>query len=204
MELTLEQKVLYTTYQFLVDDSGVQKTTISLGKESEYHIPFEQITTNKTIIKENKRGLLIGGCCFILAGIIYLISAISDGKLDLSILLVWLIPGAFMLCVYFFTGHEKLYLYTSNNSAIKIFNDKPNKSVVNEFINEIFKRRNEYLLAKYGQPTKNLAYSTQLDNFNWLLNIRVLSLDEYNQKISTLNGLFNNTPGKDSIGFAAR
>ncbi len=70
------------------------------------------------------------------------------------------------------------------------------------FIDLLIKKRNEYLDTRYGQPSKMLAYAPQLENFNWLVNARVINQQQYDEKVKLLNEFFNVNQHANKIGFS--
>ena len=199
---TLEQRVRFKTFKFEIDDAGLSKKITLRNGESEFHTPFEKITVNRSYLVQDNKTALVAGVLLLLISIIVFLASFSDKSIQAATALLWLAFSCIGFVAYFKTKERKLFLITSENATIEFYNDKPTKEMVNIFINELIKQRNIYLNSKYGQPSKRLEYTPQLDNFNWLLNTKVISKAEYDQKMAVLNSLFHANPGNNKIGFS--
>ena len=203
MNTTLEQKNYFDTFIFSIEDAGVKKKTIKNNGTSEFQVSFEKITTTKKYNTNQNKPLLFLACIFFVAGLISFIASSSDSSVSATTTLIWLLLGGCCLFAYFKTRIYRIFLYTSDNTAFIFNRDKPSREEVENFIDNIIKKRNISLVAKYGNPNRNLQYASQLENLNWLLNIQAITLDDYNTKVGLLNSLFSTTSGKSNIGFAS-
>jgi hypothetical protein len=202
MIATLEQKNYFNIYAFSIEDAGVKKKTIKKDGTSEFQVSFEKITTTKTYYTQQNKALLFLSCIFFVAGFISFGASFSDSSVSAVTILVWLFLAGCCLFAYFKTRVYKIYLYTSDNTALIFNRDKPSRQEVESFIDNIIKTRNTNLITKYGNPNRNLQYASQLENLNWLLNVQAMTLDDYNMKVNLLNSLFNTTSGS-GIGFTS-
>lgn len=198
---SLEQKGMFESYNFLIDDAGLY-VKHNKGKDvSEYNIPYEKITANKyTNIDDNKTALLVGLVICIISVVLF-ISYINGGDVSPEAAPFWLIIGLIIIGYYFKTKRKRLILLTTENKSISFFQEKPSLEKVNEFIDNLIKMRNKNLLDKYGRPNKLLQYSVQYDNLNWLLNTRAITKEIYDKQLNELNILFNQTSPNSAIGF---
>ena len=203
MNTTLEQKNYFDTYIFSIEDAGVKKKTVKKNGISEFQVSFEKITTTKTYHTSQNKALLIFACVCFIAGILTFGASFSDASISAGTILIWLFIGGVLLFSYIKTKANKIFLYTTDNTAFIFYSNKPSNEAVEEFINEIIKTRNINLITKHGSPNRNLQYASQLENLNWLLNIQALSLETYNAKVDLLNSMFNTGGGKSSIGFTS-
>jgi hypothetical protein len=200
---TLEQISKSNTFKFEIDDAGLFRKVISKKSETEFHIPFEKISSNRSFVSlENKNGLWIG-LVFLLLTIVLFVLSFKDNSIEKGSSAIWLTASVICFIVYFNSKEKKVLLFTTENKSIEFLGDKPSREIVDEFINELIKERNTTLNSKYGQPTKLLEFTPQLENFNWLLNARVISKAEYEQKVLALNSLFNSNSSNNQIGFAS-
>ena len=199
---TLTQKDHFQTFDFTIDDAGLLKTIRLKHGESEFHTPFEKITGNKIYLVEDSKLAMVLGAGFALLSLILFISSFSNTDIEKVAAPIWLAASVISFLVYVKTKKRKLFLKTSENQTIEFYNDKPSREEVDAFIKELIEHRNDYLNTKYGQPSKRLEFGQQIENFNWLLNTRVISRVEYDEKVNTLNAMFNITPGENKIGFA--
>jgi hypothetical protein len=199
---TLEQISKSNKFNFEIDDAGLLKKVKTNKSESEFHIPFEKITGNRSFVSlENKNGLWIGLAFLALSITLFAIS-FKYNSVEKESSIIWLFVAIICFIVYLTSKEKKILLFTTENKTIEFLGDKPSREAVDEFINEVIKERNIILNSKYGQPSKLLEFTPQLDNFNWLLNSRVISKVEYDQKVISLNSLFNANTSNTQIGFS--
>jgi len=198
---TLIQKSKNKTLTFEIDDAGLLKKFKDKTGESEFHVPFEQISGNKAfIMQENKTALSIGILILALA-IVLFVAYFYDTDIPLTSSLFWFVVATAILVYYFKTRTRKLLLFISGNKHIDFFSTLPTRKEVEDFIDVLINQRRVMMDAKYGQPNKLLDYSQQVSNFNWLLNSRIITKAEYDSKMNVLNELFNINQNPARIGF---
>jgi hypothetical protein len=191
-----QTQLIQNNISFNIEDAGIVKKTSSKNGVSELHYSFESITNNKVCALEDNKALLV------IATIMAVISIISfayDG-MDFSALICFALSGL-LYYLYYKTRVKKLYVSTSDGQPLFFVADNPNLEEVAAFVDAVYAARNVYLLSKYSNLTKHVDYASQLNNLNWLLNNRVLSKGQYDQKIEELNSLFNSPLGNKPIGF---
>ncbi|HET9057861.1 MAG TPA: hypothetical protein VFN30_13530 [Chitinophagaceae bacterium] len=199
---TLKQKIGFKSVTYTIVDTGLIRNIQSKSDGSEFHFPFEQIKTNKaTITEQNKGALAVAGVFAAIALFVFVLN-FSDKTVDPIAVPLWLSISLIGFFYYFRTRVKKVYLQTTENVKLEFLANKPSIEDVEQFIQQILKERNGYLLSKYGQLTRNLEFATQFDNLNWLLNNRVLTKQGYDDKIQELNKLFNPNLGSKPIGFS--
>ncbi|HRH47637.1 MAG TPA: hypothetical protein PLP23_02725 [Panacibacter sp.] len=198
---SLEQKGMFETYNFLIDDAGLS-VKHKKGKDiSEYNIPYEKITANRyTHIDDNKTILFAGLIICVISAAVFTAS-ITGQDVEPGAAVFWLVIGLIFLGYYFIIRKKRLIVVTTDNKAINFFQENPSIETVNEFINNLIEMRNKNLLDKYGKPNKLLEYSVQYDNLNWLLNTRAITKEIYEQQLQALNILFNQSSQNSTIGF---
>ena len=198
---SLEQKGMFETYNFLIDDAGLS-VKHKKGKDiSEYNIPYEKITANRyTHIDDNKTILFAGLIICVISAAVFTAS-ITGQDVEPGAAVFWLVIGLIFLGYYFIIRKKRLIVVTTDNKAINFFQENPSIETVNEFINNLIEMRNKNLLDKYGRPNKLLEYSVQYDNLNWLLNTRAITKEIYEQQLQALNILFNQSSQNSTIGF---
>ncbi|MFT5265810.1 MAG: hypothetical protein ACI8YQ_004567, partial [Polaribacter sp.] len=61
------------------------------------------------------------------------------------------------------------------------------KSEFDSFFKELFEKRNEVLKEKHGIVSEFISYKEQIEKFNLLHSLGVISLDEFNEFKDQLN-----------------
>ena len=78
-----------------------------------------------------------------------------------------------------------------DGQQILFYRSNPSRAAVDAFIDEVLKRRDSYLLDKFGTLDKGLPYDNQLYNLQWLNRNWVLSDEEYRAREQQLKRMFN-------------
>jgi len=137
-----------------------------------------------------------------LSVLVFIISFI-DNEVEKASALFWMVLSLFFGIIYFFSRSKKTYLQTTDNQLI-IFNvSKSTTLLVDTFIDTLLSSRNEFLIQRYATFNKNLEYSVQFDNINWLLNTKAIKKETYDRKLDELNKLFNVNSITSKIGFVS-
>jgi hypothetical protein len=201
MHTSIELTSFNKTVTYSISDTGLVRRIKLNRSESEFHFTFEQLSTNRLSVDSKNDVLLlvaggVGGF-----GMLMMFSIMGDDMRNVIAASTMLIPGVALFFVYLFTRRRKIRLLTTDHHPIDFDVKKHSIDKVNDFIDILFKERNEYLSSKYGIPTRNLDYAVQLNNFNWLLSTRAISKQAYDDKIKELNALFGSTASTKPIGF---
>ncbi|RPE08106.1 hypothetical protein EGT74_13640 [Chitinophaga lutea] len=181
-------------FEIKVDGLNVQYRHL-LGK-SDFFVKFEDLGI-KTIksVSGNKPWLVAAFCCVFLA-IFLLFLKMSGRDVEEGSVLFYFAIAALCICGYCITYKRLLYLARNDNSnGVAFLLDKPTAKALEDFVQLLKRRRNEYLIEKYGQVTKLMPYEQQRADILWLNNIDALTHDEYHAKIQELNMLFMAMPG---------
>ena len=101
---------------------------------------------------------------------------------------------------YFITREKVWKIKFQNYPCFFIKRNSPDKKTVDDFIEELFKIRKEYLKYTYFYTDKNLQYEPQLKNLQWLKQVEAITKEEFEAKRQELSDLFNTE--KKSIGFS--
>ncbi|MBF8456747.1 hypothetical protein IV494_06080 [Kaistella sp. G5-32] len=199
--MKITQKKLFKTQVLDFDDSKLHITTSKLGNKNEFDISFESIFTEKYHIKESSLILFFSAAFFyLLSFALYYWRFIQhDKNIEEEAFVFWAIVATILLAlgILFLQNFWKINL--AGGSFLKIYKNSPAKSEVDHFIEELFNRRNEYLKKMYGHINPNLDYENQHNNFRWLLNMKVFSTLEFEEKVRSLDEIFNKNSTK--IGF---
>lgn len=204
MKPTLIQRLGNKTKEFSIDDTGLLLFVKSKESEKELYYPFEVICTSKATILDHNKTTLVIAYIFAIITIIVFIAGFFDPTVEIIAAPIWALISIVLFIYYYKTKKKKTYLQTTDNRTIEfVIEDGPHDTVDN-FIHELINERNTYLISKYGNINRHLEYNPQLENLNWLLNARVISKAQYDEKIQELNALFNGNSGTKSIGFGIR
>lgn len=162
----------------------------NLTNLSELTIPYEEIEGNKedyiTSIKNFKLYIRISSY---LTGFLFIISDITEYLSHTYIFSLMVFIG---LILHHFITREKVWKIKLVNNTYIIFNKKiPNEETVNDFIETLFRQRNQYLRETYLFVNENMPYDYQFENLKWLRKIGVINTEEFNAMRGKLDALFN-------------
>lgn len=162
----------------------------NLTNLSELTIPYEEIEGNKedyiTSIKNFKLYIRISSY---LTGFLFILSDITEYLSHTYIFSLIVFIG---LILHHFITREKVWKIKLVNNTYIIFNKKiPNEETVNDFIETLFRQRNQYLRETYLFVNENMPYDYQFENLKWLRKIGVINTEEFNAMRGKLDALFN-------------
>lgn len=187
--------------KFTIDETGLHISINSRQNSTEKHIPFENILINRTSqFTHNTTALLIAIVVFVIS-IILLISFFRNANVGVDAGPFWMLVSTVIFIYYYRSRSRKMYLSNSDGSYIIFIYEKKHQNHVDAFIDQLIKKRNEYLSVKYTTLNKHLSYTSQHDNLNWMLNIKVISKDQFDISLVELNKLFGGNQGHSPIGF---
>ncbi|KAF2326601.1 hypothetical protein [Flavobacterium ginsenosidimutans] len=195
---TIKQRRLFTKREYNILDNKVNYKTSYVGGESEGMIAFENLSKEKTTYKtSNNIILLLSLFIFGITGISFYFRNDKDSDPDAWIAFAFI--AIVLFTIYFFMNENSWKIRTYNNGQLLLFKKHPNKNLVDEFITTLFLERDNYLRERYLSLDPNLDYATQVNDLRWLLNVEVISKDEFDQYYSDLKLLY--VPKRGTIGF---
>lgn len=119
--------------------------------------------------------------------------------LRVKLLFFGFITGTVLLIIALKSVENIWKINTVNNQFIKIYKNCPDEITVNNFVTNMLKQRNKYLIETYGKVNSNLNYEKQYNNFLWLRNMGVINESEFIEKTKDLDFTFGRQNNK--IGF---
>ncbi|CAL2102998.1 conserved protein of unknown function [Tenacibaculum sp. 190130A14a] len=175
----------------------IQKTSLKITEQSSLgyrsrNIPFENITNEFVSLKFNPIHYLIIFVLFVLLVFSFLVLklyAIESLEKIYGTLIVFLIGGAFGIFNYKIAS---TVLKCIDYEGIEFYKDYPSKKEMEEFINELFQRRNKYLKSKFNSVNPNLNYEYQYIMFHHLHTLEVIDFKKLTELTNELNQVFTN------------
>jgi len=191
MHFTNRRYFLRQTLQ--VNKSSILLNRKTLFEELEYEISFEQLDNKKITEVKTNNNLFFTGIIMFIMGIFFL----SGSILEIAAICVFI--AIVFVITSFIDKKRTITLVTYNGNNIILYFTKSNKAQVNEFIDNVFKAANSFLLAKYQKIDKALPIEPQLDNIQFLRNREIISEEEYEALKDRLYGRDN----LSNIGFSS-
>ena len=116
--------------------------------------------------------------------VISLIGCLIHG-LDVSknfylLILTYVIISTFTFLWFFYSKNKKTP-GLQNKTFINPVNDTQKEEEAQSFFNDIISRSKKYLIQKYGKIDLSLPEESQIQQFNWLKNKRIISQEKYEQ-----------------------
>ncbi len=175
------------------------------GNVDETPIPFEDLTKSITNHQEAFSIWRYLNWLFLYFGVIWLFTGIvghspyaSSGESLLLSLLLFLLAG-FFFWMYKYTQEHCWKLRLTNGTYLFILKNVPSEENVDEFIETIYDRRDEYLIPVLGEINPRVNYETQLENLKFLQYLRVWEEKEYTAAKEKLDEACGQKPR--AIGF---
>lgn len=163
----------------------------SFGKESEINIPFEDLMRYK------ESYILITPAFTITLGILSFITIIcfayrNDTNFESHAWVFWGVITLFVATLFWINRENLWKLKVSNNTYFFFFKKTPSESEVNQFIENIFTARDNYLRETYFKSAnKHISYESQKNNFDWLYRMEVINKNELIISLKELDMIFN-------------
>lgn len=202
----LAQRFLGKRQFFQIEEEWLQVEIRTLFSTTNHAIPYEEIGGFRVRTQWHSKKAIGIGLGLLAVSLTLALSALGtqegyDAALGYGVL------GGAALLVYLLTYHNVTGLTFPNQSAAAkalrpvflqpVFgNGTP---LVEEFIAQLLRQRDAYLLARYGQLTSLVDYSTQLQNLTHLNRAGVLSNQEFLIRRAQLEKLLQRPQGP--LGF---
>lgn len=191
MKEIIQNRIFTKRQAKILENKLVYKSGTLFGKETEINIPYEDLMRYK------ESYIVVTPALTITLGVFTFITIIcfaykNDKDFEPNAWVVWGLITLFT-AILFFVNRENLWkLKTSNNTYFFLFKKTPSKSKVDQFIEDVFLARDNYLKETYFRlPSKNMLYESQKNNFDWLYRIEVIDKNEHLLSIKELDNIFN-------------
>ncbi|MFY7729464.1 MAG: hypothetical protein ACOVRN_08110 [Flavobacterium sp.] len=186
----LNQRWFFKKRKISIYETNLVLKNSNLTNLSELTIRYEEIEGNKedyiTSIKNFKLYIRISSY---LTGFLFILSDITEYLSHTYIFSLMVFIG---LILHHFITREKVWKIKLVNNTYIILNKKiPNEETVNDFIETLFRQRNQYLRETYLFVNVNMPYDYQFENLKWLRKIGVINTEEFNAMRGKLDALFN-------------
>lgn len=187
--MRLSQTNFFNTQSIELYESKIHIKTKYLGSKNEFDISYESILPNKYHIrKSNLIFFILSLFFYLLSGAVYYWRFVEGDKtVEGEASIFWFIVGTLLLIIALKSIENIWRINIVNNQFIKIYKKKPNEKEVNDFIAEMFKKRNKYLNEMYGKINPHLNYDQQHNNYLWLKNREVIDEIELEDKVKKLD-----------------
>ena len=185
--MVLEQRHLLGSYFLSLEGDDLKYKKSNFYTYSERSVPLDTLNLRGFVINRHIdiSTLVTGGCTFLAAflGIILFSQGIPKnesfdvilGSLFLLAALAGVIYGLNQIRV-------RVHIYSNTGVTISFFHNKPNKSIVDQFIQKLKGEQKKLFLNRYGSYDYLLPLQDQINNLVWLRNNSFLSHDEYEEK----------------------
>ncbi len=176
-----EQRFLFSKTKIEYQESGILYSFGNVISNKQYFIEYENILLNNITreTKTDKFNLFV--CLISLTAVLKSILGVYDNPNGIY---KGLLPFSFLFFIVFLAvtiiGRTNfLFIETVNGLPIKLFNNKSNKSALDQFLKKFKQKIKAYLKTKYTEIDKDVAKETQLENLFWLKNNKIISKQEY-------------------------
>ena len=171
---TLLQKKNFVTRELRISDTKLFCKVSKFGNTNEIDIPFENIDGEKVSFKSSNNVLLLVSMSLNLISIINLF--LDFGK---WISVIGFVIATILFVIYWFSIGDFWQVKLMDGNSILIVKDVPDTETVDNFIDEIIKARNLYLIENFADIDENLDYESQLNTFKWLKAVKAISKEEF-------------------------
>jgi len=191
----------FDRFNYKIEESGIRLSKKGLASSSVTFVDFEDIGSKIIIEKSRKLIWLILSILFLVIAIAVFVKRLNGGNIGNGAEIFHISTSIFFLFVYLITKKNIIYLTQSDNSnAIEFIGTNQYKKSVDDFIKELMKSRDKYLVDKYSTLNEFLPYDQQYNNLVWLYNLKLLTKEQLNHKINELNNINFKTNNLKSSG----
>lgn len=190
MTKSFEQKRFFNKLIIDFQENGILYSRENIISSKQSFIEYENILFQQ-ITKETKTDKFNLFVCILSA--ITLLKSLIGIYDNPNGIYKGLMPFSFIFFVVFLVvtllGRGKFVtIATAENGPIKLFNNKSDENVVNQFLKDFTKYIKSYLKSKYTDIDSDIPKETQLENLFWLKRSKIISKQEYeNLKAQLLN-----------------
>jgi hypothetical protein len=180
MKTRLIQKNKFSKKEFILDDKFLHIKTVDIREKKEYSLKLDSIGNQVSYMTENLIIKKIVVPIFFLIPVICIVSYLIDNQsMDIGILffniILWNIMALFFLLK---PGKKETYIAGGHN-MITFYQDLPSKDEVDNFVNKVIKKSNNYVRLKYMKVDPDVPEETQMGIYQWLLNSEFITDEEY-------------------------
>lgn len=184
---------------YIIEQSGLRIQSFKNQKlPSESFIPFENMKRDRFLHKERPYlFLLIAGIFLLICG--FTITSSTDDNPNYFIGVATLSFLCLLSITFYFIFQPRNYFVKTFTGNYIKFSVAKNEEQIDHFVRHLIQKRDEYLKAKYGTPNKHMSYDAQFSNFNIMHKEQIISTEELQAKIDTLNNMFKQSAPKTNF-----
>jgi len=193
--MELEQFDLnFNRFKYRIEETGIRLIKKGISSSSDTFVDFEDIGSKVILENTRKLILLFISILFLIAAIGVFIKRFNGGEVEVGAEIFHLAMSAIFFITFLLTKKNILFLAkTDNTNAIEFLGTKRDKKKVEDFINILLRKRDNFIINKYSTLDKFLPYNQQYNNLVWLYNLSLLSKEQLQIKINELDQIdFNN------------
>lgn len=194
-----EIKLIQTSFlkgrqQAALSGNGVIMRRGGMLNGSEQTFPYDFLAEEPVMIKEALKGWAIAGVMFlIICLVVGTKNIVENDPYAFWNILVWLILASMSFMIFFFS-RVKYTIYPAAVGNLVFFTDKPNREEFNLFIDELEKRRSQYINNKYSTDASGNSSIDKLMQLTYLKDKGEISQAEFDSLKRDLIGDTNEGP----------
>jgi hypothetical protein len=187
--MILKQHKDNETRIFKITNNGLKVIEKSIFGEMERFVPFESISNDFVKLKFNPVQWILVFSVIVVAivsGLFLKIYGVEGEGRFYYYVLLFLLGG---IPVILFYGKHETVLSCYDDRGIEFYKNSPTKVAFDTFISQLFEKRNQVLKAKYGVVTEFISCEHQLEKFNLLHSLDIITMEELEELKNQLNSL---------------
>lgn len=177
--------------------NGVEISIASLRGEEKIFVNYEDITNEITYYHRKENGWLTAASLIMVILINFIATSFYERIFYWELYLLFACFTTILFIIYLSKFESIIYVMTNNGKYIPIFRSKISikngiracvkDNDIRECVNDFFGKRNEYLRNKYFVIDKEESLENQLSKIDWLLDLYVIDVNEYEKLKKELN-----------------
>jgi ribosomal protein L10 len=189
--MTLYNRRYFTRQTIEIKKAALAINRKTLFDEAEYETSFEHLDNKKKVQVLVNNDLVVTGIIFLLISVFLWAGSV------VGYAVIFTFTSIIMLTASFVNRKKIITIANYAGEPIVLFFTSENKTEVLEFVDEIFKAADSFLLNKFGKIDKDLPIEPQLDSLLFLKNRDILSEEQF----QTLKNQLLGKEIKTQIGF---
>lgn len=183
---TLEQRQLLRKSTYTILPSSLRYETQRVGNIRSFDISFEHIYRTVLTDKVAKTQHLFWAAVLNGLGAAFYF---KGGAMTLWIPFLLLTIGTSLWGYYHWTARLYLKVKIMDNRYFVLRKSSPDATTVEHFLEELFERRDAYLINEYGQINTRLTYNYQLEQFKRLRRLQVWNEEQFEEQCQQLESM---------------
>ncbi|MGH1336407.1 MAG: hypothetical protein ACRBFS_09795 [Aureispira sp.] len=183
---SLEQRQLLRKSTYTILPSSLRYETQRVGNTRSFDISFEHIYRTVLTDRVSKMEHLFFATILNGLGAAFYF---QEGAIASWLPFALLAMGTILWAYYHLSASSYLKVKITDNRYFTLHKNSPDAAIVERFLEELFERRDAYLIKEYGYINTRLTYNYQLEQFKRLRRLQVWNEQQFEEQCQQLESM---------------